>query len=443
MPIVRAVADALQWALGPSLEPLALDAGAIRRRRKFTGAALLRAVVLTALRTPRPRPGDYLATAASLGVVVTPRAIGKRFTPGLVAFLRLALERILSRAIAADPADAPLLARFSAVLVGDSTTVALPDDCAAEFPGCGGKSGSGKAAVKIQVVWDLCTGRLARMDLEPGRSPDSASPAAAEVPPVGSLTIRDLGYFDLGRFRRWAAAGAHWLSRWQPGTVVAHPDGRPLDLLGYLGRLTAGARFDGPVLLGAEERLPCRLIALRAPEDMAARRRRKLRVKAAKSGAVPGRERLAWCDWTVFVTDCPAELLGWREAVVLYRGRWQVELLFKLWKSHNHLATAEAGASPWRRQAEFWARLIGVVLQHWVLLTTSWPDCRRSLWKAAGMLRAWMMGLIDAWDDRDRLVGLLRRLGVAIAAVARVDSRKKHPSWFQLLADPERLDWTG
>ena len=34
------------------------------------------------------------------------------------------------------------------------------------------------------------------------------------------------------------------------------------------------------------------------------------------------------------------ELLTWKEVVVLYRARWQKELLFKLWKSHNHLAAS-------------------------------------------------------------------------------------------------------
>ena len=37
------------------------------------------------------------------------------------------------------------------------------------------------------------------------------------------------------------------------------------------------------------------------------------------------------------MTNCPPELLNWKEVVVLYRARWQIELLFKLWKSHNHL----------------------------------------------------------------------------------------------------------
>ena len=59
--------------------------------------------------------------------------------------------------VASTPVDTPLLAKFTSVRIGDSTTVTLPADCAREFPGCGGKSGSGTASLKIQVLWDWST----------------------------------------------------------------------------------------------------------------------------------------------------------------------------------------------------------------------------------------------------------------------------------------------
>jgi IS4 transposase len=46
-------------------------------------------------------------------------------------------------------------------------------------------------------------------------------------------------------------------------------------------------------------------------------------------------ERLAWCDWTILATNAPVEKLTPKEATVLYRTRWQGELLFKRWKSQG------------------------------------------------------------------------------------------------------------
>src|SRR4051794_18032455 len=161
MNILRSVAEALQQVLGDSLDQLGRQTGVIRRQRKFSGATLLKTLVLTLLKSPRATFEQYVTTASIFGVSVTVRAVEKRFIPQLVEFLRRALGPIVARGIVAAPAAVPLLGKFTAVFVGDSTTVTVPDEYANAFPGCGGKSGSGKAAVKIQLIWNLCTGKLA------------------------------------------------------------------------------------------------------------------------------------------------------------------------------------------------------------------------------------------------------------------------------------------
>ena len=441
MGIVQPVADALQRALGEPLDRLGRDCGAIRRRRKFSGSSLVQALVLTLIHRPRARPEHYAETAALLGVEVTPRAVARRFTPALVGLLRAALDRLLGEAIAADPGLAPTLAGFAGVYLGDSTTVPLPEAYAGEFPACGGAAGQGRAALKLQVVWDLKTGRLARLAPGPGRSSDAADAAASEPPPPGSLAVFDLGYFDIDRLRRWADAGVSFLSRLQPGTSVLGRDGRPLDLAAAIVAAGPGP-LDLPILLGAAERLPCRLVAMAAPPEVAARRRQRAYERARDRGRVPSAAHLAACGWTAFVTDVPAEALGWKAAVVLYRARWQVELLFKLWKSYGLLADPPAGPStPDRAAAEVWAKLIAAVVRHWVLLATAWPDARRSLTKAARVTGDRAMLLIVAFGDPARMAEALGKMGAGLDYLARITPRRKQPSSFQLLADPTLLDW--
>jgi len=398
-------------------------------------------MVLTLLKSPTATTDAFVATAAQLGVAVTPKAVEARFTDKLVDFLRVGLGHVLGHALAADPAAIPLLDRFTAVEVGDSTCVTVPDEYRDEFPGCGGKAGSGTATVKLQVTWELRTGALTKLAVQAGRHSDAkgAGPESPVVP--GSLSIRDLGYFGLERFRTLGAGGAYWISRWQQGTTVFGADGRPLDLLEYVRGHPGGAPIDVSIRLGAGERLPCRLIILRVPQEVAARRRQRAYERAGKHGTVPGAEQLAWCEWTVFVTNCPAELLTWKEVVVLYRARWQIELMFKLWKSHNHLAAARATWTAVERMAVFWAKLIGVVLQHWLLLTSTWSDPRRSHWKAAAVIRQWVVSLTGTLDDIDALIGVLAGMTTTIKAVAYKKCRRKSPSSFQLLLNPELLDW--
>jgi Transposase DDE domain len=444
MQIVGKVAATMQQVFGPELNELGQTTGAIQRVRKFTGTSLLQMLVLTLLRKPKAKIADFQSTAAQLGLDVTTTAIEHRFTPQLVTFLCSALERIVHRAMTATPQPVDLLKQFTSIRIGDSSTIPVPEELADQFPGCGGKSGSGQAALKIHLLWDFLIGSILQLRITPGRHSDATNPIAQEVPPAGSLSLFDLGYFALERFAKIAQAGAFWISRLQHGTLVFDAAGNPLPLLQYLRQQTGPGPIDVSVWLGLTHRLPCRLIALRVPQEVADRRRQKVHEKAQKHGRTPSRDYLEWQDWTIFVTNCQAEMLTWQAVVVLYRARWQIELMFKLWKSHNRLEAHRAAASAVEQLAMIYAKLIAALLQHWILLTATWCDCRRSLMKAAAIISDWVTLLTDALGDLDRLVALLSRLSEVIQrANARVQNRNAHPSLAQLLRNPLLLEYTS
>jgi Transposase DDE domain len=441
MESVRQVAEALQRAFGSEeLEQLGRTTNLVRRRRKFTAVALLRTLVITLMKRPDPSRQDYRTTAAQLGLDVSAAALPNRFAPALTAFLREALGRLTRQVIAAPAVAIPLLQGFTSVRLGDSTTVALPDALADEFPGGGGTSGSGRAALKLQVLWDFLPGALLRVLIEPGARADATSPLVDEPAPAGSLSLFDLGDFALSRFGTLMRDGASWITRLQFGVRVFDPEGRPLALLDYLEGRPGGGPVDVSVLLGSAERLACRLIAVRVPQEVASRRRQEAREEAQKHGRAPSREYLRWQDWTTFVTDCGPERLTWKAVVVLYRVRWQIELLFKLWKSHGGLASHRPGAPPQEQLAVVYAKLIGGIAQHWILLTATWSNGRRSLIKAAKAVRDWVAHLTEALDDPGRLSEVLRRLRATLENTG-VSDRRRHPSLFQLLMNPELLDY--
>ena len=440
MSIVTQVTELLQGLLEESMDVLARETGCVKRERKFSGSTLLCSLVLTVLRNARPKPQDYQTTAAQLGVDVTEKAIAQRFTPALVTFLEAALKRVLRHVLTAEAPPIELLGRFTEVAIGDSTTVTLPDELAEQFPGCGGSHGGGKAALKIQVLWDLRHGRL-QMLLEPGRASDAKSPIT-EIPlPAGSLSIFDLGYFSVERFQRVEQAEGYWLSRLQHGTTVCDSAGKPVTLQKFLVKHAKRGVVDVQVQLG-EKRLPCRLLAVRVSPEVAAQRRQKIREKARDHGREPSQEYLAFQEWTIFVTNCPPELLTWKEVVVLYRARWQIERLFKLWKSYNSLGGTRRQGPGDQQLAVVYLRLIAVIIQHGILLMTVWLDGRRSLWRAAASLRHWIGQIIAVIDDTAKLQRVLDRCRQSLAKTARVNSRRKHPSCFQLLNNPELLEYT-
>jgi hypothetical protein len=198
---------------------------------------------------------------------------------------------------------------------------------------------------------------------------------------------------------------------------------------------------DLPVLIGAAERLPCRMIAVRVPQEKANRRRQGAAEKAQKHGRTPSREYLAMQSWSVFVTNCEADEFTWKEVVILYRVRWQIELMFKLWKSHNRLAAHKPGASAEQKLAIIYAKLIAIIVQHWILIVASWGDVDRSLTKAANIVQEWITGIVDALNDATQLARVLEKTATVIATVARIGKRRLRPSLFQLLDNADLLNY--
>ena len=304
-------------------------------------------------------------------------------------------------------------------------------------------SASGGANALWLTEWltselDLRTGGLSHIDIESGRSGDGHTARQYAGRPAGSLRITDLGYFGVAVFAALSAAGAHFLSRLHYKTSVRTADGRPLCLPDWLPRRPGGL-MDEPILLGPE-RLACRLIAWRLPREQADRRRQKLRRQMrSKEGRAPTADRLAWCDWTVLVTSVPAAALAASEAIVLYRARWQVELLFKRWKSQD-LVAALSGSTDVRQMARVWARLLAALVQHWLVVTAAWGDAARSWGKTAEAVRGFVGRLLAALDRPAALEDVIAAFVQTAATTCRRNTRRK-PGTVELLNDPGRLEF--
>ena len=443
MNVIPTVSANLHACLNEELDQLARDCNVVLRERVFTGRTLLLMIVGTLLRKPDANWADFHQTAAQLKLKVSLAAVVKRFDAGqpLVDFFRNAFEIALEKSVAAMPDTASEFQQFTAVFVGDATAISLPDELAELFAGCGGCEGTSNAALKLQVLWDLKSGKLARLLVEAGKASDAKSPITQAELEAGNLVVFDLGYFDLNRLSAIDKAKAKFISRLQHGTSTFESNGEPLNLLTYLRQQSTGL-VDQTILLGATVQLCCRLVGIRVPQEVANRRRQQARQKAAKRGqSEPKAEYLELLGWSLFVTNCSPEELTWKAMVVLYRARWQIELIFKLWKSHNQLAKHREGASALEVLAVFYAKLLGVVLQHWILVATAWRLAGRSLLRAARSVAEQIKELLQALGDEEALQACLKRLSEIIEKLGGTTKRSKNPSHAQLIDDPELLNW--
>jgi hypothetical protein len=437
--IIARVGAAMQRLFGPMAQGAADASGVIQRRRKFTALSRARTFVLGFLRHPEASDEQLAQMAVRCGADVTPQAVEQRHTPRLVRFLKELFGRATRLVVGSDTALAPILERFPCVILLDSSTVTLPDGLRDEFPGCGGSYGGGAAALKLQTEWDLRSGAVTDVEVEPGRSPDGATSRQEARRGPGSLRVTDLGYFDLAVFADMAAAGEYFLSRLQPGTAVLPAGEGAVDLPTWLAE-QPGPFVDRMVRVGKGRRLPCRLIAWRVPPEQAHRRRPKLRREYRdKYGTAPSAARLAWCDWTVLITNVPAELLTPAEAVILYRARWQVELLFKRWKSQDRVALL-TGSTAVRQMVRVWARLLAALVQHWLVVATAGGDPTKSLGTVCEAVREFVGQLASGLDRWSELKRALAAMAAVVAKTCRRDKRSK-PGTFELLNDVSLLDY--
>ena len=143
-------------------------------------------------------------------------------------------------------------------------------------------------------------------------------------------------------------------------------------------------------------------------------------------------ETLVLCDWTLVMTNLDAAQWTASEVLCLLRLRWQIELLFKLWKSELSLDSWRS-QQPYQILTEVYAKLLLALIQHWLLVSTCWDDAHRSWVKASRLLRKQAFHLLSALPHLETLVPCLHALVPALRRCL-IQKRKARPATFQLLA---------
>src|SRR5262245_11329591 len=315
----------------------------VQRASKITGKLFLALVTLGRWSTAKTTVPQLAAKAAQLDepVEITPAALQQRMTARAVAFLPDLLQTAFAKLHTGDLiCEEGIFAPFPRVHIADSTGFELPESLAKEFPGAGG-SGS-KAGAKIHLVWEYKSPTFDHFALIPWNVPESKYvDTVVEFARAGALLLFDLGYCKLTAFATLAAAQAYFLSRLNHQATVREVVGGRQQALDLAMSLAHDSRpvSEKAIVLGAYERLPTRLIAVRMPDAVVNERRRQAYAAAKKAGYTPSQVPLTLLAWTLFITHVPATVWSPTTVAVAYSLRWQVELVFRAWKSGVHLAT--------------------------------------------------------------------------------------------------------
>lgn len=426
--------------LSSEADRVARETQFVQRDRGVGGAEFVRALVLGWIDNKDATIADF---AEQLGV--TDSAVQQRLTSRCVDMFRTLLESACSFVMAAQPVDLELTRRFSGICVEDSTSIPLMESLAGAYPGCGGaEAGQGAAGWKALVRMEVTTGALSVLKWDGGRQNDlnlsrQAARQAGDVP-AGALYLADLGFWCPERLNHFTRQGVFWISRVPAGTTLATGEGPRERLTAFLARQRTD-RVDQPVRLG-EKAFSFRLVAVRCPQQVADAKKRKLRQKSKKRGRTPSQQQLVLCEWLVLVTCLRAEEFSAGELWTLYRVRWQIELVFKRWKSMAGLGHSRARTNGSRQLTELYAKLLGCLVTHWcgllragLLTKLSWHQILKRVRQALGSLK-------DAWDTSspaEAQASVQTGLGKLLRRLHRLKPRpprNKKPATMELLENP-------
>lgn len=92
-------------------------------------------------------------------------------------------------------------------------------------------------------------------------------------------------------------------------------------------------KMEKQVLMGKEEKMPVRLVVERMPDQIYDQRVRKVKAYNHKKGHKTSTGYTDRARFNLFVTNASQEMLTAMAIPLFYKVRWQVELVFKIWKS--------------------------------------------------------------------------------------------------------------
>jgi len=298
-------------------------------------------------------------------------------------------------------------AEFRHIILQDGSSFALHDGLREVFPGR--FKAVKPAAVELHTTMDLLCDAPTTVVL----TPDTASEQAFLPEPASlraSLLLADRGYVDFHYLRRVQDAGGFFLIRAKAGM---NP------------QVVEAFREDGKRLRSLRNK-PLKVIHAKLPK-----RQRVELVVQWQVDAQPLRLRLiiSWNrqtrEFCYLVTNLPSQRYHLDMICRAYKWRWQVELLFKEWKSYANLHAFDT-ANPVIVEGLIWAAIAAAALKRFLAhMTQLLVEVPMSTRKVAMCAVHVLGGIVQALKTGD-VAGLYAALEAAMTYLA-CHAQRAHP----------------
>lgn len=396
--------------LGEKADILARETKFMQRRSPLTGMRFARALILGWLSMPNASYTQLQHMLELDHCDVTAQALEQRMNASAGDFMKALLHVAVEKVVLGTEVNTELLQRFHGVFTQDGSIIGLPNSLEKQYQGFGGNTDeSGKSGMRMQIRLNMTNGAMQGPWIKEARACEREGEGSVEELPLpkGSLYLTDIGYFTLKRMHEMTEQGQWWLTHAKSDLSLIDERGVKKTLVEFIKQNSQKKRIDTWVTMGSTDKTKqrMRLMAFRVSDERAHQRqeqqnqntptrgkgsRRDVQVgKRRQRPSNDGRhrrrlsaKRLELIEWTILITNVPESLLAPHEARALVRARWQIELIWRLWKERGQ-ADIWRSAKDTRILCEVLAKLIGLVFQHWFVIVGCWSQPDRSLVKAS------------------------------------------------------------
>ena len=348
-----------------NINKIARETGFVQRERKLNGFKFLDMLLFTHFNHNELSLNDLSAQLAErYNIEIAAQSIDERFTNAAVIFLKAVLKNILKSMLSCElKID---ITKYDKVKIKDSTSFQLPENMQGKYAGSGGASS--KASIRIQFEYDLKTGEITDLSLHPFKRQDMTN-AGDTIYDVknNELIIRDLGYVAIKYLEKIQEQSAFYLNRLHSGVNAYELKGKDYIKIDF-AKLHKQMRLDSLTVIERDvyigkDKFPTRMIIELLPEKKYEERIRKVKRKASKNSRNVGENAKARMALNIFITntDIPTEHVR-----ILYTLRWQIELMFKIWKSIGEIHKVKEMKVE-RFEAYLFAKLIWIVI-NWKIM---------------------------------------------------------------------------
>ncbi|OSA99639.1 UNVERIFIED_ORG: hypothetical protein B2H98_00740 [Clostridium botulinum] len=332
------------------LDTLAIKSGFIKRKSgKIDGSTFLAFnVFLSGDLCSKSLSTLCARLASNYGISISPQALNERFNSNAVDFMQSVFATMLFNQNQTLREQKDNLT-FKRIILNDSTAYSLPDKFYNEFKGSGGSSSA--SAIKIQLQYDLLSGNFLCCDLYSGTINDSCYLDEMDKQTLpGDLRLADLGYYKIDYLKKIDSKNAFYISklkittalyvknsdvkRKKDGSILKSTEYTKIDILEIIKPLADGEIIElKDIYIGSKKELKNRLIITKLSEES-----KKTRVKKQLKAVRPTRGKIndrntAWTGVNTYITNIPENIVSTNKVHDIYSLRWQIEIMFKVWKS--------------------------------------------------------------------------------------------------------------